>query len=258
MDAYIFRFSADDLRKIESRALGFLISSGHCCNELVALMPYIAFEQSLKNANEVESALIVARRYTLDRIIISKIVEYNELCEKFFRETSSVNGSLCDELKREYDLISAIIKAKRWARILRNKASFHYDEKYATDSLRNLDGNHPLRMILGRMSGVTLFEFSEEILSRPIFEEAGSGDIGKGMDVVNGFILESIRAIRDFHSRSTINAFKKYGLVTERESAELREKYCGRPGVDYVPISISTEYVAKLGAGKKRTSSRKM
>jgi hypothetical protein len=40
------------------------------------------------------------------------------------------------------------------------------------------------------------------------------------MDVVNRFILESIRAIRDFHSRSMISAFKKSGLVTERESAE--------------------------------------
>jgi hypothetical protein len=250
MDAYIFRFKVDDLRKIESRALGFLISSGHCCNELVALLPYIAFEQSLNNANEVEGALILARRYTIDRIIVSKIVEYDELCGKFFRETASVCDELYDGLKREYDLISATIKAQKWARILRNKASFHYDEKYATDSLRKLDGDHPLRMIMGRMSGITLFEFSEEVLSRPIFEEAGSGDIGKGMEVVNRFILESIRAIRDFHARSMIGAFKKYGLVTERETTELREKYCGSPGVDYVPISISAEYVSNLRDAK--------
>jgi hypothetical protein len=217
-------------------------------------MPYIVFEQSLKGANEVEAALIIARRYTVDRIIVSKIVEYEELCGKFFREPLSVGDDLYDGFKREYDLISATIKAQKWARVLRNKTSFHYDEKYATDSLCKLDGNHPLRMIVGRMSGITLFEFSEEVLSRPIFEEAGSGDIGKGMDVVNRFILESIRAIRDFHSRSMISAFKKYGLVTERESAELRDKYCGAPGVDYVPISISAEYVSRHRTAKRRTS----
>jgi hypothetical protein len=136
---------------------------------------------------------------------------------------------------------------------LRNKASFHYDEKYAADSLRKLDGNHPLRMVMGHMSGVTLFEFSEEILSRPIFEEAGSGDIGKGMDAVNRFILDSIRAIRDFHARSMVGAFKKYGLVTERETTELREKYCGSPGADFVPLSISTEYVSNARDEKART-----
>jgi hypothetical protein len=99
MDAYIFRFNVDDLRKIESRALGFLISSGHCCNELVALMPYIVFEQSLDDANDVESALILARRYTIDRIIVSKIVEYDELCAKFFRETDSVGDDFHGLLK---------------------------------------------------------------------------------------------------------------------------------------------------------------
>ena len=254
MDAYIFRFNVDDLRKIESRALGFLISSGHCCNELVTLLPYIVFEQSLNNTNEVERALILVRRYTIDRIIVSKIVEYDEMCDKFFRENDLVGDDLYDGLKREYDLISATIKAQKWARILRNKASFHYDEKYATESLRKLDGDHPLRMIMGKMSGITLFEYSEEVLSRPIFEEAGAGDIAKGMEVVNRFILESIRAIRDFHARSMIDAFKKYGLVTERESTELREKYCGSPGADYVPLSISTEYASNARNAKTKTS----
>jgi hypothetical protein len=258
MDAYIFRFNVSDLRKIESRALGFLISSGHCCNELVALMPYIVFEQSLENANEVEGALIIARRYTIDRIIVSKIVEYDELCSKFFHEVPFVGDDLYNELKKEYDLISPKIRAQKWARILRNKASFHFDEKYATDSLRKLDANHPLRMILGRMSGVTLFEFSEEVLGRPIFEEAGSGDIGMGMDAINRFILESIRVIRDFHSRSMISAFTKYGLVSQRESAELRENYCGSPGVDYVALSISTEYISKLPTAKRRGRSKKV
>jgi hypothetical protein len=254
MDAYIFRFTVDDLRKIESRALGFLISSGHCCNELVALLPYIVFEQSLEDANEAGAALIIARRYTIDRVIVSKIVEYDELCQKFFREDGAASDEFYEALKVEYEQISSSIKAEKWARILRNKTSFHYDETFASDSLNKLDGAHPLRMILGRMSGITLFEFSEEVLSRPIFEGAGLGDIGNGMDVVNRFIIKSIRVIRDFHARSMISAFKRYGLITRRDSTELREEYCGSPGVDYVPISISAEYVEKHPSGTKRAT----
>jgi len=238
MEAFIFRFTVDDLRKIESRALGFLIASSHCCNELVTLMPYIAFEQSLEKANEVESALILARRHTIDRIIISKIVEYDGLCQKFFQHESAGVDEFYVSLKRKYEKINSEIKAEKWARILRNKASFHYDERYAFESLDKLEGSHPLRMVLGRMSGVTLLEFSEEILSRPIFERAGAGDIEEGMGAVDRFIVNSIRVIRDFHANSLIEAFKKYGLVTKRESTELRDEYCGSIGIDRVPISI--------------------
>jgi hypothetical protein len=239
MEAHIFKFTADDLRKIDRRILGFLITSGHCCNELVALMPYIVFEYPLASTNEVEAALILARRYTIDRIIVSKIVEYDELCSKFFE--SDWPDGLYSRLKHEYDVINATIKAKKWARLLRNKTSFHYDEKFASSSLDQLDGKHPLRLIAGRISGVTLFEFSEEILSRPIFEEAGTGDIEQGMASVNQFMLGAIRAIRKFHSGAIISAFEVYGLMAEREISELRESYCGTPGVDHVPLSIASE-----------------
>jgi hypothetical protein len=143
MDAYIFHFNANDLRKIESRALGFLISSGHCCNELVALMPYIVFEQSLKSANEVEAALIIARRYTVDRIIVSKIVEYDELCGKFSRETLSVGRRSIRRIKKRIRSDKCNDQSSEMGSPFRNKTSFHYDEKYATDSLRKLDDNHP-------------------------------------------------------------------------------------------------------------------
>jgi hypothetical protein len=77
MDAYVFRFTAKQLKAIDPEVLGFLIASGHCCNEFAALMSYIAFEHSLKQANEVEAAFIVMRRYMNERTIISKIVEYD-------------------------------------------------------------------------------------------------------------------------------------------------------------------------------------
>jgi hypothetical protein len=246
MEAHIFKFTADDLRKIERHVLGFLISSGHCCNEIVALMPFIVFEHALEDTNEVEAALILARRYTVDRIVVSKIVGYDEMCSKFFRSHRARTDNFYLTMQGDYGLISDTIKAKRWARLLRNKTSFHYDEEYASTSLDRLDSVHPLRMIVGRISGITLFEFSEEVLSRPIFEEAGLGDIGKGMTAVNQFILESIAAIRKFHSRSMIAAFRQYGLMTVREISELREYYCGIPGTDHIPLSISSEYIADL------------
>ncbi|MDH2382079.1 hypothetical protein [Bradyrhizobium sp. CER78] len=208
MEVFVFRFTAGDLRKIERQALGFLVASSHCCNELVSLMPYIVFEQSLESTNDVESALILARRYTIDRIIVSKIVEYHDLCQKFFRQ-DMMSDEFHRDLKKEYEQIATSLKAGDWARIQRNTMSFHYDAKFAAESLDKLDGSHPLRMILGRMSGVTLFEFSEEILSRPIFERARRGDIGEGMDAVARFIVRSIRAIRNFHSRAMITAFTK-------------------------------------------------
>jgi hypothetical protein len=179
MDAYIFRFTVDDLRKIESRALGFLISSGHCCNELVALMPYIVFEQSLEDANEVEAALIIARRYTIDRVIVSKIVEYDELCQKFFREDGTPDD-FYEALKVEYEQISSNIRAEKWARILRNKTSFHYDEKYASDSLNKLDGAHPLRMILGPMSGILYSSSQKRCLAVRFLKAQAPGILGKG------------------------------------------------------------------------------
>lgn len=138
METYVFKFSADDLRKIDSRVLGFLISSGHCCNELSAMMPFIAFEQSLQGANEVESALILARRYTIDRIIISKIVEYRILCEKFVGHQREVSSSFISSLKSDYEATVRVLAVPKWAKILRNKVSFHYDEKYALESLAEL------------------------------------------------------------------------------------------------------------------------
>jgi hypothetical protein len=57
MDAYIFRFDAKKLRAIPRRYLGFLVASGHCCNELSVLLPYIIFDHDLTDANEFEAAL---------------------------------------------------------------------------------------------------------------------------------------------------------------------------------------------------------
>lgn len=238
MDAFVFRFNAKKLRAIPSRYLGFLIASGHCCNELAILLPYIIFEHDLKRANEVESAFILTRKFTIDRILISKIVEYGDLCAKFFKELNRSSDRFVGELSQSYEPIAAEIKSAKWARILRNKISFHYDQEHALKALGNLDDDHPMRLIVGRIKGLTLFDFSEEIISRPIFESAGNGDIGGGMDVANRFIVSLIDSITTFHAQATISMFRAHGMVSERVQSELREEYCAAPGEICVPVSI--------------------
>ena len=97
---------------------------------------------------------------------------------------------------------------------MRNKISFHYDRDYSLAAVGKLDDDHPLKLIVGRIKGITLFDFAEEIVARPTFEEAGGGDIGRGMDVANKFIVDLVGAITSFHARATISMFKAFGMLT--------------------------------------------
>lgn len=221
MDASVFRFNAKQLRAIPTRHLGFLVASGHCCNELAILLPYIIFEHDLKRANEVECAFILTRKFAIDRILISKIVEYGDLCSKFFKGSSGTSDQLLAELSKNYEPIAIQIKSAKWARILRNKISFHYDYEQALSALSRLDDDHPMRLIAGRIKGLTLFDFAEEIVSRPIF----------------------VGSISSFHAHRTISLFKSCGLISKRVQTKLREKYCAAPGDVRVPISISSAYL---------------
>jgi hypothetical protein len=135
MDGYIFRFDARKFRKIPKRYLGFLVASGHCCNELTILLPYIIFEHELMDANEFEAAFIQTRKFTIDRIIISKIVEHGELCSKFFKANEDPTDTRLLELKKSYEPIAARISSAKWARVMRNKISFHYDPEHALNAL---------------------------------------------------------------------------------------------------------------------------
>ena len=59
MDAFVFQFDAKRLRAVPRDYLGFLVASGHCCNELAIQLPYILFEQDLRRANDFEIAFIL-------------------------------------------------------------------------------------------------------------------------------------------------------------------------------------------------------
>jgi len=259
MDAFIFQFDAKRLRAIPPDYLGFLVASGHCCNELAILLPYIIYEHDLTRANDFEIAFILTRKFTVDRILISKISEYGKLCSKFFRDHEGSSDPLISELAKTFDPIAAKIKAAKWAAILRNTISFHYDPQHALTSLERLDDSHPLRVMAGPLKGLTLFEFAEEITSRPIFEAAGRGDIGKGMDTASSFIVELVNTITTFHARFTTSMFRVHGMVSERIQMKLRNRYCATPGDVRIPISVSAAYVKALQSKKlpKRRKSKR-
>src|SRR6202022_193405 len=107
MDAFVFGFDAKRLRAIPRQYLGFLVASGHCCNELSILLPYIIFEHDLTNANEFETAFIQTRKFTIDRVIISKIVEHGNLCAKFFKANKDPSDARLSELEKAYEPIAA-------------------------------------------------------------------------------------------------------------------------------------------------------
>jgi len=236
------------------------VASGHCCNELAILLPYIIYEHDLKKANDFEIAFILTRKFTIDRILISKIFEYGKLCSKFFKRHHGSADPFLSELAKTFEPIAAKIKDAKWAAILRNSISFHYDPQYALTSLDRLDDNHPLSFMAGQFKGLTLFEFAEEITSRPIFEAAGNGDIGKGMDVANAFIVELVNAITTFHARATISVFGAHKMALDRIQMKLRNRYCAAPGDVRIPISISSAYVKALESKKspKRRSKQQV
>jgi hypothetical protein len=110
MDAFVFRFDAKRLRVVPRDYLGFLVASGHCCNELAILLPYIIYEHDLRRANDFEIAFILTRKFTIDRILISKIFEYGKLCSKFFKRHQGSADPFISELAKTFDPIAAKIK----------------------------------------------------------------------------------------------------------------------------------------------------
>jgi hypothetical protein len=116
--------------------------------------------------------------------------------------------------------------------------SFHYDQQHALAALAKLDDDHPLCLMAGKIKGLTLFDFSEEIVSRPIFERAGHGDIQAGMEIVKAFIRDLVSSITTFHAQMTMMLFRAHGMQTERTQMKLRPRYEATPGKVFIPISV--------------------
>ncbi len=172
MDAFIFQFDAKQLRAIPRDYLGFFVASAHCCNEVAILLPYIIFEHDLRQANDFESAFIVTRKFTIDRILILKLFEYWKLCSNFFKIRSA--DPFISRLAEEFAPIDAKIKNARWAAVLRNKVSFHYDSKHALTSLDQLGDNHVLRLMAGQLKGPLFLNLLRRLLAGPSLRSPGT------------------------------------------------------------------------------------
>jgi hypothetical protein len=233
----IFKLTVGELRSIPDRYLGFLLASSHCCNELAALVPFVVFEQDLAEAGShtVESAFIRSRVFTVDRVLVSKIIEYGTLCSEFLDEVEC--DPLLVKIAKDYEPLSKEIKSAKWARILRNKVSFHYDQEHVLKTLEGWKDDEKLQFTAGfEMRGATLFDFVDNLISHHMLEYAGGGDAKAGIEVVNTFIIRLIFLIVDFHAQATTDIFIHNGVMLDYEKGELRSEYCARVGEVYIPL----------------------
>lgn len=239
MDVCAFRFSISDLQKIDREHLGFLIASSHFCNEVVCLAPYIIFEHDSTNANEAEKAIVTVRYMTVLRQIASKIVEYNKLVQKYLATIRKTHPAEAARVHKLYAPISKRINAASWARELRNKVSFHFDAEHALERFSSVDPDRPVNFMAGELKGVTYYNFAEEIISYPFFEEIGDGDAFEGAEKVNEFCFDLHSKIPDFHAELVIHHFREAGLLDNQDRLELRASYCAKVGSMRIPIAVS-------------------
>ena len=237
MKTWTVRFTAKQLRSIHPDHLGFILASSHCCNELTSVSPYLIFEHDLAKANEVEKAFLLIRFFTLVRFQIAKIFEYRDLSNGYVAKIRKTFPATAEKLGQRSAVITRRIRAARWAETVRNKVAFHFDAAYALQALANLTPDHELSFVVGRMRGVTAFDFADRILAGAMFLEAGGGDTDAGRDVVKTWTIELQNQIADFHAQTMEELFQQYGLLRKREETELRDCYCAAPGSVAVPLS---------------------
>jgi hypothetical protein len=239
VDVYVYKLTVAQLRSIPPRFLGFLLASSHCCNELAAFLPFVLFEQDITQATEVESAFIRSRAFTVDRVLTSKIVEYGKLCSKFLNKQSDVKSDpLLVKIAKDYEPISNEINPAKWAAILRNTVSFHYDQQHVLKTLEKLKDDEAMQFIASDLKGMTLFDFADYPISYHLLELAGHGDTDKGIVVINQFIKKLIFSIMEFHASTTKAIFLQNGIMLDCEIKEIRSHYCARIGDIYIPLSV--------------------
>jgi hypothetical protein len=235
----VVRFSAKELRSIHRDHLGFLVAASHASNELRSLAVYVLFEEKMLDLNDAERWFVLIRQLTLLRFFISKILEFHELCVKYIANIRRTFPATGRALREKYRPIAQRVEKERWARKLRNKVSFHYDREHVLAGLETLPAETSLCLIVGPYNGVTAFGFAEEIVSVPIFKEAGGGDLEKGIGRASDFAFETHTAIADFVADAIIQQFESVGLFRLTEESELRDSHCAEEGSFEMPITMS-------------------
>jgi type IV secretory pathway TraG/TraD family ATPase VirD4 len=110
MKTWLCRFTAKQLGSMHADHLGFIIASSHCCNELLALSPYLIFEQDSEKANEVEKSFIDVRFFTIVRMQIAKIFEYRDLCNGYVRRIRKTFPSTAEKVaERSRSILGRLI-----------------------------------------------------------------------------------------------------------------------------------------------------
>jgi hypothetical protein len=239
MKTWIFRFTAKQLGSMHPDHLGFILASSHCCNELTSLSPYLIFEQNSLYANEVEKSFIQIRFFTIVRMQIAKIFEYRDLCNGYVGRIRKTFPATAEKVAERTRTISRQINSARWAETVRNKVAFHFDAQYAVQCLKNLPQDESLSFIVGRMRGITSFDFADRVLVGSMFLEAGSGDHDAGQDIVKNWTIGLQNRIVDFHAQTMEELCNHYGLLGRREECELRDQYCATKGEICIPLSTS-------------------
>lgn len=237
MKTWVFRFSADELRSLHPDHLGFILASSHCCNELTAILPFLIFDKHIDDATETEDAILQVRFFTIVRFQIAKIFEYRDLCNKYISKARKTFPDTADKIGKRFKSISRLIKSATWAETVRNKVAFHFDAAHALDALKHLSPDHELRFYVGRMRGLTVYDFADRALVAAMFFDAGSGDPEKGADVVRTWTLQLNGQITDFHAQTLQELFEHHGLMKRRDEVELRDQYCAVPGTTFIPLS---------------------
>lgn len=236
MKLYIFRFSASDLKKLPPKHRGLLIASAHCVNELLSVALYTILEQRAEGLTEGEGSLLTIRQMTLLRFQASKILEFRNLASKWLSLIKDDDQDLFESAIVKLKPVTERVAQEGWIRTLRDRSSFHYDLVYAEDSLATFKDNASLSFVAGAIQSANAFSFAEEIMSTPVFREAGEGDIGRGINALADFAHDLQRPIIDFTAWIIGETFNRAGIKFSREKSSIRDALCADESTPRIPL----------------------
>jgi hypothetical protein len=200
-------------------------------------MPYIIFEQDIKQANEPERALINIRLFTILRLQIARIFEYRDLCSSYMGKIRTTFPETANKLQTQSKLISRQINAAKWAQTIRNKVLSHFDEKYALDAIISMPKDTSLTFIAGDLYGLTAFDFADRAIVKAMFIEAGAGNEEAGKEAVFLWTTNLRKQITTFHADLVKNIFHQHGIFRKKETIDIRDEWCAVPGSISIPLS---------------------
>jgi hypothetical protein len=170
--------------------------------------------------------------------MVSKIVEFDNLCRKYLKKIEKTYPDTARIVTQEDGPVGRKVGANEWARRLRNKISFHFDQEHPHTGLNVVRSRSDFSFMAGPIRGVTVYNFAEEIVSISIFVEAGDGDLWKGVERARQLVTEVQSLIGSFTAEIIKRHFDQAGIFGHHETLELRERYCADPDEFELPLSV--------------------